>query len=418
MKSKSDYIYLPDIIGKGYRDFWNFKGRYRVVKGSRGSKKSKTMALWIIYNMMKYKGANTLVVRKVFRTLKDSCFSDLEWAINTLRVSEFWELKNNPLEIVYKPTGQKILFRGLDDPLKITSISVSTGSLCWVYIEEAFEISDESAFDMLDESIRGTVEPPLFKQITLLLNPWSAKHWIKKRFFDTKHNSILAITTTYKCNEFLDQSDIDKMEYMKEHNPRRYQVAGLGEWGIVDGLVYENWIEKEFDWRYILSNRQDIKAVFGLDFGYSQDPSAFFCGLIDLKQKELYVFDEIYKKGMQNTEIYEKITELGYSKERIIADSAEPKSIDQLRGLGMYRIRPAKKGKDSINSGIQFIQGFRIIIHPRCINFITEISNYIWDKDKLGNSINRPVDDFNHLMDAMRYAVEEYTKGETFTWEL
>lgn len=171
MKSKSDYIYLPDIIGKGYKDFWNFKGRYRVVKGSRGSKKSKTMALWIIYNMMKYKEANTLVVRKVFRTLKDSCFSDLQWAIQRLKVSEFWDLKTNPMEIIYRPTGQKILFRGLDDPLKITSISVSTGSLCWAWIEEAFEITDESAFDMLDESIRGIVEEPLFKQITITLNP-------------------------------------------------------------------------------------------------------------------------------------------------------------------------------------------------------------------------------------------------------
>lgn len=182
MKLKNEYVYLPDIIGKGYKEFWNFKGRYRVVKGSRGSKKSKTTALWIIYNMMKYKGANTLVVRKVFRTLKDSCFSDLQWAINKLKASSYWELKSNPMEIVYKPTGQKILFRGLDDPLKITSISVSNGSLCWVWLEEAYEITDENAFDMLDESIRGIVEEPLFKQITITLNPWNSKHWIKKIF--------------------------------------------------------------------------------------------------------------------------------------------------------------------------------------------------------------------------------------------
>lgn len=121
---------------------------------------------------------------------------------------------------------------------------------------------------------------------------------------------------------------------------------------------------------------------------------------------------------MQNVEIYEKIASLGFSKEKIVADSAEPKSIDHLKSLGLYRIRPAKKGKDSVNVGIQFIQGFKIIIHPRCNNFITEISNYAWDKDRLGNSVNKPIDDFNHLMDAMRYALEEYMKGETFTWEL
>lgn len=178
--------------------------------------------------MMKYKGANTLVVRKVFRTLKDSCFSDLQWAINKLKASSYWELKSNPMEIVYKPTGQKILFRGLDDLLKITSISVSNGSLCWVWLEEAYEITDENAFDMLDESIRGIVEEPLFKQITITLNPWNSKHWIKKRFFDNEDKNILALTTTYKCNEWLDKSDIEKFEYMRIHNPKRYQVAGEG----------------------------------------------------------------------------------------------------------------------------------------------------------------------------------------------
>lgn len=417
MKLKNEYVYLPDIIGKGYKEFWNFKGRYRVVKGSRGSKKSKTTALWIIYNMMKYKGANTLVVRKVFRTLKDSCFSDLQWAINKLKASSYWELKSNPMEIIYKPTGQKILFRGLDDPLKITSISVSNGSLCWVWLEEAYEITDENAFDMLDESIRGIVEEPLFKQITITLNPWNSKHWIKKRFFDNEDKSILALTTTYKCNEWLDKSDIEKFEYMRIHNPKRYQVAGEGRWGIIDGLVYENWIEREFDWREIVK-REDVRAVFGLDFGYTSDPTAFFCAILDLKQKEIYVFDEIYKKSMQNIEIYEKIFSLGFSKEKIVADSSEPKSIDQLKGLGLYRITAAKKGKDSVNSGIQFIQGFKIIVHPRCINFITEISNYAWDKDKYGKEINKPIDDFNHLMDAMRYALEEYMKGQVFTWEL
>ena len=149
---------LPELVGKGYRDFWNFKGRYKVVKGSRASKKSKTTALWIVYNMMKYRNANTLVVRKVYRTLKDSCYSDLKWAIHRLQVQDYWELKESPLEITYKPTGQKILFRGFDDPLKITSISVSVGQLCFCWVEEAYELTEEVAFNMLDESIRGIVK--------------------------------------------------------------------------------------------------------------------------------------------------------------------------------------------------------------------------------------------------------------------
>ena len=402
---------LPELVGKGYRDFWNFKGRYRVCKGSRGSKKSKTTALFFIYSMMKYPGANLLVVRKVYRTLKDSCFTDLKWAINILGVQDYWSVKESPLEIIYIPTGQKILFRGLDDPLKVTSITVETGNLCWAWIEEAYEINKEQDFNMLDESIRGTVEEPLYKQITLTFNPWNERHWLKKRFFDVEDENIMAKTTNYMCNEWLDESDKKLFEDMKKNNPRRYQVAGLGEWGIVEGLVYENWRELEFDWREILNKRQKAKAVFGLDFGYTNDPAAFFCGIMDQEQKEIYVFDEIYQKGMQNTAIYNNIEKLGFRKEIIVADSAEPKSIEHLRSLGLTRIKASKKGKDSINAGIQFIQDFKIFIHPRCVNFLTEISNYAWDKDKFGKAVNKPIDDFNHLMDAMRYALEDYMRN-------
>lgn len=363
--------------------------------------------------MMKYKNANTLVVRKVFRTLKDSCYSDLRWAINRFQVQDYWELKESPLEMTYKPTGQKILFRGFDDPLKITSISVSVGSLCWCWVEEAYELTNEKYFNMLDESIRGVVEEPLFKQIIITLNPWNEGHWIKARFFDREAKNILALTTNYFCNEWLDETDKELFEDMKIRDPRRYQVAGLGNWGIVDGLVYENWQELEFDWREILNKRQKAKAVFGLDFGYTNDPAAFFCGILDQEQKEIYVFDEIYQKGMQNTAIYSNIEKLGFKKEIIVADSAEPKSIDHLKGLGLYRIKASKKGKDSINAGIQFIQDFKIFIHPRCVNFLTEISNYAWDKDKFGKAVNKPIDDFNHLMDAMRYALEDYMRNNS-----
>ena len=413
---KSRKVRLPDLVGKGYKDFWNFKGRYRVCKGSRGSKKSRTTALFFIYSMMKYPGANLLVVRKVYRTLKDSCFTDLKWAINRLGVQDYWSVKESPLEIIYIPTGQKILFRGLDDPLKVTSITVETGNLCWAWIEEAYEINKEQDFNMLDESIRGKIEEPLYKQITLTFNPWNERHWIKKRFFDVEDENIMAKTTNYMCNEWLDESDKKLFEDMKKNNPRRYQVAGLGNWGIVEGLVYENWEEKEFDVNEI-SKRKGVKSAFGLDFGYANDPSAFFCGLIDVANKEIYVFDEIYKKAMKNRQIAEEIIRKGYGKEKIVADSQEPKSIDELYDLGLKGIRKSRKGRDSVNNGVQYIQDYRIIIHPRCVNFITEISNYMWDKDKFDNPVNKPVDDFNHLMDAMRYALESYSKGPTFSFD-
>lgn len=415
-------ISVSQVVGKGYAEFWSFKGRYRVLKGSRASKKSKTTALNFIFRMMKYKGANLLVVRKTYRTLKDSCFAELKWAIDRLGVSQFWSLQASPLEMTFLPTGCKIYFRGLDDPLKITSITVSKGFLCWLWIEEAYEIGNEADFDILQESIRGFVTGDLFKQITLTFNPWNERHWIKKRFFDrgcgdeltekagkcinVNENEVLAITTNYKINEWLDEADKNMFEDMKKNNPKRYKVAGLGQWGISEGLIFENWLEESFDFKEILK-KDKAKAIFGLDFGYTNDPSAFFCGVVDTKENKIYVFDEIYKKALTNKMLYEEIFKLGFSKEKIRADCAEPKSIAELRELGLNGIRASKKGKDSINNGIQKIQGYKLIIHPKCVNFINEISGYCWDKDSFGNSINYPCDCDNHLMDAMRYAMQD-----------
>ena len=406
MKINYNKVWLPDLVGKGYGTFWNFKGRYRAVKGSRRSKKSKTMALWVIYNMMKYPEANTLVIRKTYRTLKDSCFTELKWAIKRLGVDQWWIVKESPLEMTYAPTGQKVYFRGLDDPLKITSIAVEVGVLSWLWIEEAYEITKEEDFDTLAESMLGDCPEGLFKQITLTFNPWNERTWIKKRFFDTPDEDTLALTTNYLCNEWLSPEDVKVFDAMRVRNPRRYAVAGLGEWGVTDGLIYENWREQEFT----LDQVKSCKSAFGLDFGYTNDPSAFFAGFVDLDAKRLYVWDEFYEKGLSNRKIADLITKMGYRKERITADSAEPKSIDELNTLGL-RVCGAKKGKDSILNGVQWIQDLEIVIHPRCVNFLTEISNYTWDQDKFGNKLNKPIDDFNHLMDAMRYALESFIAG-------
>lgn len=435
-KLKEVEIALGELVGGGYKKFWNFRGRYRVVKGSRASKKSKTAALWFIYNLMKYPEANLLVVRKTFCTLKASCFTELKWAIRRLRVERFWEISESPLEMMYKPTGQRIYFRGLDDPMKITSITVGVGVLCWMWVEEAYELAREEDFDVIDESIRGAVPDGLFKQITLTFNPWNANHWLKRRFFDEqvgvdaagvpiyserKNNisddgEILAMTTDYTCNEWLDESDRKLFERMKAENPSRFRVAGLGEWGSSEGLVYENFTVSDFSVDE-LRKMPGIKAVFGLDFGYTNDPSALFCGLADIASKRLYVFDELYSAGLTNLQLFDEINSRGYVKEKITADSASPKDIAELRGLGLLRIRAAVKGADSVNHGIQFARNFRIIIHPRCKNFFYEISNYRWAMDKLGHAKNVPVDSDNHLMDAMRYALEELNRGKAFSWD-
>lgn len=397
-------IDISKKIGKGYKTFWNFKGRYRVVKGGRASKKSTTNAQWIIYKMMQYPLANTLVIRRVFNTHKDSTWTQLKWATNNLGVSHLWKFSKSPLEATYLPTGQKILFRGLDDPMSITSITVEIGYLCWCWFEEAFQIMDEDSFNKVDMSIRGELPPGYFKQITLTFNPWSEKHWLKKRFFDVKDEDILALTTNYKCNEFLGEDDRKIFAKMKKNNPRRYNIEGLGDWGIAEGLVYENFEELEFDYKEI-SKQEGINAYFGLDFGYTNDPTAFICILVNQEQNLLYIFDEHYQKAMSNSDIASMIKYKGYAKETIIADSSEPKSIDDIKKKGIRRIKAALKGKDSILNGIANIQDYKIYVHPKCENTLIELNNYVWD-NKDGVVLNKPIDDYNHLMDALRYAME------------
>ena len=401
-------INLRDVVGQGYSEFWHCHKRYRVVKGGKASKKSSTTALWYIYNLMKYPESNLLVVRQVFNTNADSTFAQLRWAINRLGVNELWDAVRSPLELRYKPTGQKILFRGFDDPLKLASITVETGYLCWVWIEEAFELPSEADFARFDLSApRGYVPAPLFKQTTLTFNPWSEKHWLKARFFDRKDDNVLAITTNYLCNEFLDTADLDMYEQMKADNPRRYAVAGLGEWGVSEGLVYDRWEVQPFDVKQLLHGADGWKfrCVFGLDYGYTNDPTAFIAVAVNKADKVLYIFDEFYRRGMVNSEIAAEITAHGFQKERIRADSAEPKSNEELRRAGIIRIFPAEKGRDSITHGIDTLRQYRMVVHPSCTNTVAELSTYHWEQDKTGNGKNRPADMDNHLMDALRYAM-------------
>ena len=409
---------LLPIVGGGYGEFWRFRGRYRVVKGSRGCKKSKTAALWFIIHMMRYPTANLLVVRKVFRTLKDSCWADLKWAVRRLGVEGAWKFRVSPLEAVYLKTGQTIFFRGLDDPMKINSISVPVGQLCWLWVEEAFEIAREADLDMLDEAIRGETAPGLFKQLTLTFNPWDERHWLKGRFFDPPPSSdVLAMTVTFESNEFLDQRDLDFFAEVKRRNPRRYQVVGLGEWGVHEGLIFENWRQESFDRREVLG-RDGVLPVFGLDFGFTNDPTAFFCGAVDQKGRVLYVWGEVYERGLSNAAIFRRVSELGIGREVIRADSAEPKSIEELRRLGLSKIRGVKKGPDSVRFGIHALQEYEIVVHPRCVNFLREISAYVWERDgETGDGVNRPGGRCeDHLMDAMRYGMEGVLRGERFSF--
>lgn len=393
---------ISNIVGEGYREFWNFKGRYLLCKGSRGSKKSTTAALKIIYNMLRFPLSNSLVVRQTFNTLRDSCWKQLQWATEKLGVASQWKFTVSPLEATYLPTGQKIYFRGLDNPLSITSLTVSKGYLCYCWLEEAYQITSEDDFNKIDLSFRGELPEGYYRQMIFTFNPWSDKVWFKKRFFDVPNdNNHLCMTTTYKCNEWLDETDIAIFEDMRKRYPRRYEIEGLGNWGISEGLVFDNWKIENFDPEIL-----DLPLWIGLDFGW-EDPTAISILRVDEENKLLYFCKEYYHNHRTLEQVAAWIKENGFSKSLIICDSAEPRSIVELGTLGILKAKPAVKGRGSIMEGIRKLQQYQILIHPSCLNAEIEFSNYTFEKDKQTDEwTDKPIDDFCHLIDAARYATQ------------
>lgn len=407
--TKQVAISPAQAIGKGYNRFWHNKQFYRAVKGSRGSKKSKTTALNFIYRIMKYPWANLLVVRRYSNTNKQSTYTDLKWAANKLKVKHLFKFNESMPEITYLPTGQKILFRGLDDELKITSITVDIGILCWSWFEEAYQIEKEDKFRTVVESIRGSYDAPdFFKQITITFNPWSERHWLKRVFFDeeTREKDTFCDTTTYRVNEWLDEVDRKRYEDLYRTNPRRARIVCDGEWGVAEGLIFENFVVRDFD-QY--KKIKEIKEVtHGQDYGFTNDPTTLVSSIVDHKNKQIWIYDEHYEKSMTTQEIYNMLAEKELLKASITGDSAEPRLIRELVSKGVRRLHSSVKGKDSVMHGINFLQGYKIFIHPSCIHTIEEFNTYTFKQDKNGKWLNEPVDDNNHIIDALRYSMERY----------
>lgn len=413
-------VELPETIGGGYGAFWRNRRRYRVVKGGRGSKKSMTASLWYIVNMMKYAEEykcypNLLVIRQDAVNHANSTFASLKLAINMINVGHLWRVVKHPLQLIYKPTGQVILFRGMNDPDSITSITVDIGHLCWVWVEEAYQITSEESFNKLDGSIRGILPDPLFAQITLTFNPWHEGTWLKPRFFDAPDKNTFAITRNYDCNEFLDDQYIELMNDMRENNWERFRVEGMGEWGVSSGLVYKNnWKIRDFDWQEILNRRLNGKRInsdiAGMDFGFT-DYCAIVFSVYCPQEKAIYIYDEFYEQHALNSDIVKWLEERDYMYKTIAADNEDPKSITELRRLGVRGIFAAKKGKGSVMAGIFKLLDMKIYVHPTCVNTINALRTYHYQVDsKTGlEKKNKPDHDNSHIPDAMRYMVEELT---------
>lgn len=424
MNAVRQKIDLLEAVGENYDEFIFSKKRYLVCKGSRGSKKSSTTALKFAYMIPYYffrygVKPNLLVIRRYMNTQWNSTRAQLIWAINRLGMGAMWKVPRSEHNMTFLPSGQQVIFRGLDDPQSITSITVADGHLCWVWIEEAFQVTSEDDFNKLDMSIRGKLPDVLFNQFILTFNPWSDRHWMKKRFFDEPDENTLAMTTNYMMNEFLSEQDKRLYEIMRERNPRRYRIEGLGEWGVAEGLIFENWSEMEFDVRELLDKHKcerdsrglpNLVPCNGIDFGYN-DPTAFVAAYADKRRYKIYVYYEYYERQMENRKIANALIGAGFGRSPILADSEDPRTINELRLLGLYGIKGAKKGRGSVVGGIQKLQDYEIVVHPKCVHTIEALNNYAWRKDKMTDKItNEPEHDFSHIPDALRYGCEDLRK--------
>jgi phage terminase large subunit len=375
--------------------------RYEVPWGGAGSGKSHIVARKILYRLLKEvdQQHKFLIARKVSRTIKRSVFTLMVNIIKRWGLYDEFNINNTDFTITYKLNGSQLLFTGMDDPEKLKSIEAITG----VWMEEATEFSQED-FEQLDLRLRGVTK--YIKQITLTLNPISEQHWIKKIFFDDPMSGVFTLKTTYLDNAFIDDEYRQVMENKRKTNPRYYNIYALGNWGTADGLIFNN-----VQQRFIRPEEiKGLEVVQGLDFGYTNHPSAFNQSYIDDKNKIIYVYDGFYEKGMSNQAITDEIKKLLAHRALTVADSAEPKSIDHIKGKGVV-ITGAMKGKDSVNAGINFLLEYTIIVNAHLVEFMNEFNNYSWKLDKEKKPTNEPVDDFNHFIDSLRYACESKMKN-------
>ena len=387
MKIKNIDKWVNEAYHPYFRDY---KTRTYVFYGGAGSGKSVLAAQKLIIKALQYE-RKVLVVRKVGTTLKDSV-----WALFLRLLEHFQPLVESVNKTDYTITlknGSVLLFKGMDDREKIKSIEEITD----IWAEEATELSFE---DYTQLTLRLRSKKP-YNQVILTFNPVSKANWVYKYFFLQEHPNTKIVRTTYKDNPHLPQEYIDSLEELQNTNPAYYRIYALGEFATLDKLVFPI-IEKRI---VTEGDTKDCLFWCGLDFGYTNDPSALTWGYF--KPGYIYITGEYDRKGMTNDKVAEVIQDLGLSKEVIVADCAEQKSIAEIRKMGVRRIRPCQKGKDSVRNGLDKMLRCHIVIDERCPKTIEEFENYTWKKDKsTGEYYNEPIDAFNHHIDSIRYGLQ------------
>lgn len=381
------------FIPKFFPLLLDYSHRWEFWVGSAGSGKSYTIAQKLIMRCCK-EPIRVLVCRRYGTTLRNSCFSLFKEILTKWQLTQYVKIKETDMSITF-PNGSQIIMVGLDTEEKLLSLNdIST-----IWIEEAFEV-EKNKVEQLNLRMRGAADN---QQLILSWNPISKHSWLYDFSVEKPPESSVFIHSTYKDNPFLNKEYVAALDELYIRNPQKARVFCDGEWGIdADGLVFQNWKVEAFD-------NADIQGqlMVGLDFGFVNDISALVASIIVESEKRIYIFKEYGATNKTNADLINIITALGFNKSIIIADSAEPKSIAEIKAGGIQKIKPCVKGQDSIIHGIQKLQNYEIIIHPTCQGVITEFENYTWQKDKNSDIyINKPIDDFNHYIDALRYSLQ------------
>ena len=371
----------------------DYSHRWEVYMGSAGSAKSYFISQKIIVRCCREK-IKVLVCRRTGTTIRNTCFSLFKDILAKWKLTPYVKIRETDFNIRF-PNGSEIIFTGLDEETKLLSLN----NIGVIFIEEAYEVP-KAIVEQLNLRLRGNTPN---QQIIMAFNPISKNHWLYDFCETNPPTSFVFTHSTYKDNPFLNAEYIHELEELYTRNPQKARVFCDGEWGVdSDGLIFQNWKVAEFNHAQIPG-----QLLVGLDFGFVNDISAITASLLDEESKRIYIFKEYGQTGKTNADLVNIITALGFSKSVIIADAAEPKSIEEIKRAGISRIRACKKGPDSIIHGIQQLQNYEIIIHPSCSGVITEFENYTWQKDKITNAfINKPIDTFNHFIDALRYSLQ------------
>lgn len=382
-----------------YRPYiYDYENRYNVYYGGRGSGKT----IFVIDKLL-LKGLQEkrmiLLMRKTTANCKFSVWKELKEAVARFKLEKYFTFYESDYSAVCKINGTTFKCCGLDVAEKIKGFS----EISDVLLEEATEFTPEDV-ELIDGTVRS-IKYKLPLQIYFLFNPVSKANYVFKRFgFDTGivPPDTFILKTTYLDNPYLSQDYIKRMEHMRLTNPTRWKIEALGDFVSLDKLVFQNYKVEEFD-----HTKLQGELIIGMDFGFINDVSTIVASILDEDSKCIHIFKEWGATGKTNDELAKIISSLGFSKSVIVADAAEQKSIEEIRRKGISRIKPCVKGPDSIIHGIQKLQNYQIIVHPDCSEIITEFENYSWQKDRTtGEYINKPIDDFNHYCDALRYSLQ------------